>query len=266
VSEAALVLFWPAAFAYGEAALAYTGEVFRPGRPRRLAIWGVRLGWLAQTALLVAQAASTDGFPWASWAGSLNLFVWMCVGAYLVWGCRSSFALLGLGVMPLALVLFVLAWAAGGAGAERRSDFGNAFLAAHVGLVLAAFAGFTLAAALAGLYLWQERRLKRRATGVLRLRAPSLAALDRLTGRTIAVALPLLTAGIGIGFARLEAEGRGFDPVVALSLVAWVLYGAFLALRLELGWRGRRTAWLALAGFLVVIVLRLAVTPMGHFS
>jgi ABC-type uncharacterized transport system permease subunit len=265
VTEAALLLFWPAAFAYGEAAFAYAGEIVRPGRTRRLAIWGVRIGWLAQTALLLAQAASADGFPWGTWAGSLNLFVWMCVGTYLVWGCRSSFALLGLGVMPLALVLFVLAWAAGGAGAGRRSEFGDAFLAAHVGLVLAAFAGFTLAAALAGLYLWQERRLKRRAPGVLRLRAPSLAALDRLTARTIAVALPLLTVGIGIGFARLEAEGGGFDPVVALALVAWIIYGVLLALRFELGWRGRRTAWLALAGFLVVIVLRVAVTPVAHF-
>jgi ABC-type uncharacterized transport system permease subunit len=265
VTEAALVLFWPAAFAYGEAAVAYAGELVRPGRTRRLATWGVRIGWLAQTALLLAQAASADGFPWGTWAGSLNLFVWMCVGGYLVWGCRSSFALLGLGVMPLALILFVLAWAAGGAGAEARSEFGSAFLAAHVVLVLAAFAGFTLAAGLAGLYLWQERRLKRRASGVLRLRAPSLAALDRLTARTIAVALPFLTVGIGIGFVRLESEGRGFDPVIALALVAWVVYAAFLALRLELGWRGRRAAWLALTGFLVVIVLRVAVTPVAHF-
>jgi ABC-type uncharacterized transport system permease subunit len=265
VTEAAILLFWPAAFAYGEAAVAYVGELVRPGRARELAIWGVRIGWLAQTALLLAQAASADSFPWGTWAGSLNLFVWMCVGAYLVWGCRSSYALLGLGVMPLALVLFVLAWAAGGAGAGRRSEFGDAFLAAHVGLVLAAFAGFTLAAALAALYLWQERRLKRRAPGVLRLRAPSLAALDRLVARTIGVALPLLTVGIGIGFARLEAEGRGFDAVVVLALAAWVLYAALLAVRYELGWRGRRIAWLALAGFLVVIVLRVAVTPVAHF-
>ena len=131
MTEAAFVLFWPAALAYGEAALAYAGELVRPGRTRGLAIWGVRIGWLAQTALLLAQAASADGFPWGTWAGSLNLFVWMCVGVYLIWGCRSSFALLGLGVMPLALVLFVFAWAAGGAGAARRSEFGDAFLAAH---------------------------------------------------------------------------------------------------------------------------------------
>ena len=59
----------------------------------------------------------------------------------------------------------------------------------HVGLVLAAFAGFTLAAALAALYLWEERRLKRRAADILRLRLPPLASLERLARRTIAVSL-----------------------------------------------------------------------------
>ena len=82
------LLFWPALVAYGEAAFAYAGNVRRPGRAGRLATWGVRLGWLAQTALLAAQAARAEGFPWDTWAGSLNLFVWLVIAAYLVWGCR----------------------------------------------------------------------------------------------------------------------------------------------------------------------------------
>jgi len=265
VGEAALLLFWPALAGYAEAALAYAGDTLRPGRGARFAVWGVRLGWLAQTALLAAQAVRAEGFPWASWAGSLNLFVWLTVGAYLIWGCRASFRLLGLVVMPLALALFVLAWAAGGAGDARRSDFGDFFLAFHVGLVLAAFAGFTVAAALAGLYLWQERRLKRHAPDVLRLRAPALATLDTFTGRTIAVSLPALVVGIGIGFGRLEADGGGFDATMAATLLAGVLYAAYLVLRYEAGWRGRRSAYLALAGFLVVLVVRIGLTPVGHF-
>ena len=84
MGELAVILFWPAVAGYAEAAVAYAGDTLRPGRLVRWAIWGVRLGWLAQTALLVAQAAHADRFPWGSWAGSLNLFVWMCVGAYLI--------------------------------------------------------------------------------------------------------------------------------------------------------------------------------------
>jgi ABC-type uncharacterized transport system permease subunit len=255
------VLFWPALLAYGAAAGAYAANIRYPGLGR-LAIWGVRAGWIAQTALLGVQAYRADGFPWDTWAGSLNLFVWLVVGAYLVWGCRSPFRLLGLAVMPLAVALFVVAWAAGGAGSHTRSELGDVFLAFHVGFVLAAFAGFTLAAGLAGLYLWQERRLKRRAPDVLRQRAPSQEALDRLTARTVAVAVPALTLGLAVGVVRLALEGGGFDALMVVALAVWVAYVAFLFLRYEAGWRGRRTAYLALAGIVFVVA---ALVPVSHF-
>jgi hypothetical protein len=63
------LLVWPALLAYGEAAVAYAGGLRGPGRYGRLGIWGVRIGWLAQTALLVAQAATTTGSP-GTWAGA----------------------------------------------------------------------------------------------------------------------------------------------------------------------------------------------------
>jgi ABC-type uncharacterized transport system permease subunit len=249
-------LFWPALLGYGEAAVAYA-----TARTSRAATWGVRVGWLAQTALLVAQAARAEGFPWSSWAGSLNLFVWLVVGAYLIWGCRPRFRLLGLAVMPLAVALFVVARVGGGTGTGTRSGYGSVFLALHVGLVLAAFAGFTLAAGLAGLYLWQERRLKRRAPDILRLRLPPLASLERLAWRTILVSLPLLTVGLAIGIVRQQRHGGPFDALEGVSVLAWLAYGSFLALRPG----GRRAAYLALAGFALVIVARLALAG-SHFT
>ena len=259
------LLFWPVLLAYSEAAVAYAGNVRRPGLAGRLATWGVRVGWLVQTALLAVQASRSEGFPWATWAGSLNLFVWLVVSAYLIWGCRSGYRLLGLAVMPLATALLALARIGGGTGLGERSSYSNLFLVFHVGLVLAAFAGFTLAAALSVLYLWQERRLKARSPGVLRLRAPSLLTLETLAARTIAVALPALTLGIGAGFLRLRSDGGGIDALMAVTLVTWVVYATYLVLRYELGWRGRRAAYLALIGFVLVITVRLAL-PVTHFS
>jgi ABC-type uncharacterized transport system permease subunit len=259
------LLFWPALLAYGEAAVAYFGEARHPGRAGLAATWGVRIGWLVQTALLVAQATRADGFPWSSWAGSLNLFVWFVVGVYLIWGCRPRYRLLGLAVLPLAVVLFVLARVGGGTGVGERSHYSNLFLVLHVGLVLAAFAGFTLAAGLSALYLWQERRLKRRESSILRLRAPALAKLDQVTARTIAFALPALTVGIAVGIARLEDRGGGVDVLMAVTLLTWAVYGAYLGLRRFAGWRGRRAAYVVLAGFVLVAVVRLAL-PVTHFA
>src|SRR5215208_1835230 len=202
------VFFWPALVAYGEAAIAYTSPRFA-----RLGTWGVGLGWLAQTALLVVQAVRSDGFPWSTWAGSLNLFVWLVVGAYLIWGCRPRYRLLGLGVMPLAVALFV-------------------------------------AAALSGLYLWEERRLKSRAADILRLRLPSLVVLEQLTKRTVLVSLPLLTLGLGAGLVRRGEDGGDVDAAMAVAVLTWFVYGGYLALRPT----GRRAAYVALAGFALVIV------------
>jgi ABC-type uncharacterized transport system permease subunit len=248
------LLFWPALLAYGEAAVAYASS-----RTSNFATWGVRIGWLAQTALLAVQAAHADAFPWGSWSGSLNLFVWLVVGAYLIWGCRPRFRLLGLAVMPLAAALFAIARLGGGTRAAGHAHYSTLFLVVHVGLVLAAFAGFTLAAALAGLYLWEESRLKRRATNILRL--PPLASLERLTWRTIAFSLPLLTLGLAAGVVRLREDGGSLDALEGLTLGTWLLYGAFVVTRPT----GRRAAYLALGGFVLVIVARLALSA-GHFA
>jgi ABC-type uncharacterized transport system permease subunit len=259
------LLFWPALLLYGEAAVGYLGEVRRPGVAGRAATWGVRLGWLAQTALLAAQAARRDGFPWGTWAGSLNLFVWLVVSAYLIWGCRRSYRLLGLTVMPLAAVLLVVARAGGGTGTGGRSRYSTAFLVLHVGLVLVAFAGFTLAAGLSALFLWQERRLKRHAATVLRRPVPALATLDGLALRTVAWSLPALTLGIAVGVVRLVADRDHVDALVAVTGVTWLVWATYLGLRWRGGLAGRRAAYLALAGFVLVVVARLAL-PVAHFT
>ncbi|HUH14808.1 MAG TPA: cytochrome c biogenesis protein CcsA [Gaiellaceae bacterium] len=252
------LLVFPALLAYGEAAFAYAGELRGPGLAGRLATWGVRLGWLAQTALLVGQAVSAEGFPWGTWAGSLNLFVWLVVGAYLIWGCTPRYRLLGLVVMPLAAVLLALAWAGGGTAVVEGERSGPV-LAVHAALMLAGFAGLTLAAGMAALYLWQERRLKRHDRGVLKVRVPALGTLDRLAARTVVGSLVLLTLGIGFGAASFE---RGdFDAAMAVTIGIYAVYAALLVLRHE-GWSGRRAALLNLAGFALVAV----VLPITHFA
>jgi ABC-type uncharacterized transport system permease subunit len=248
------LLVWPALLAYGEAAVAYAGDARRPGSLGRLATWGVRIGWLAQTALLVVQAERADGFPWSTWAGSLNLFVWLVVGAYLIWGCSPRFRLLGLAVMPFAAGLLTLSYAAGGTASTTHTAWHDVLLVAHVALVLAAFAGFTVAAGLAALELWQERLLKRHRAGILRLRLPSVVTLDRLTVGTIAVSLGALTLGLVPGFARLAEHG--LDALMAGTLAAWLLYASMLYLRVRAG-RRAAAARLALVGLGAVLVLQL---------
>ena len=250
------LLFGSALVAYGEAAVALGAEARRPGLAGRLAIWGVRLGWLLQTALLAVQAARADGFPWADRAGALTLLSWLAVGAYLIWGCRPRYTLLGLGVMPLAAGLLALAYALG--GVDGDADGSTLLLAAHAALMLAAVAGFTLAGGLGVLYLLEVRRLKRREPRILRFRMPPLEALERLGARTVGVSLGVLALGIVVGALSLVVEGGGIDAVMVATLGAAAFYAGVLLSRP----RGRRAAALSVAGLLLV----LAVLPIVHFA
>ena len=216
------LLFWPALLGYGEAALAYTSP-----RYTRLGTWGVRIGWLAQTALLAVQAARADGFPWSSWAGSLNLFVWLVVGAYLIWGCRPRYRLLGLAVMPLAAVLFLAA-----AARRRHRRPASARTTANLFLDAPRRASCSRRSPASrsrrrspALYLLEERRLQRRSADILRLKLPSLVVLERLTLRTIAISLPLLTVGLAPGSSACASEGGSVDALMAATIVAWLVYG-----------------------------------------
>jgi HemX protein len=248
------LLVWPALLAYGEAAIAYAGNARSPGVLGRLATWGVRIGWLAQTALLVVQATGAGGFPWSTWAGSLNLFVWLVVSAYLIWGCSPRYRLLGLAVMPLAAAFLTVSYVAGGVDGVSSTAWGDIAIVLHVALILVSFAGFTVAGALAALELWQERVLKSHPAGLLRLRVPSLLVLDRLTITTVAVSLGALTAGIVPGLARLPE--RGPDVLIAGTIVLWTLGASVLYLRVRAG-RRELAAALALGGVGTVIVLQL---------
>ena len=140
----------------------------------------------------------------------------------------------------------------GGTSTGATSSLPNLFLVLHVGLVLAAFAGFTLAAALSALYLWQERRLKRREPGILRVRSrrSSIArrlAAGRSSSRCPRSARDRRRARAAALRRRQRRRADGGDPAHL---------GGLRGLRRApcgLEWRGRRAAYLALVGFALVV-------------
>jgi ABC-type transport system involved in cytochrome c biogenesis permease subunit len=46
----------------------------------------------------------------------------------------------------------------------------------------------------------------------------------------------------------------GWDPVEVWSLISWLLYGLAIHLRVTLGWKGRRMAWLMILLLSTVII------------
>jgi cytochrome c-type biogenesis protein CcsB len=91
---------------------------------------------------------------------------------------------------------------------------------------------------------------------------PSLAKLDIMTYRIVSVGLPLLTVGIitGAWWAK-EAWGAywQWDPKETAALVSWTVYAMYMHLHTRNSWRGLRSAWMSVLGFVSIMFCYLGV-------
>ncbi len=140
----------------------------------------------------------------------------------------------------------------------------------HIPFLLAAIVLFLAAATASFLFLVQERRIKTHDALAVSSRLPSLETLDKFIYRMIAISFPLLTLGLLLGghwavFTRKSYWGA--DPAETLSFLTWGLYAVYLMTRWWLGWRGRRSTYLALIGFSVILITLIVLpffSPLHH--
>jgi ABC-type transport system involved in cytochrome c biogenesis permease subunit len=63
-----------------------------------------------------------------------------------------------------------------------------------------------------------------------------------------------------------EAWGRywGWDAKETWALITWIVYMIYLHMRLIVGWRGRKAAYLSIVGFLMVIFTYVGVNYLSQ--
>ena len=90
--------------------------------------------------------------------------------------------------------------------------------------------------------------------------------LDNISYRIIGLGFPLLTIGIiSGGVWANEAWGSywSWDPKETWAFITWLVFAAYLHARITKGWQGRKPAYIAAAGFVVVWVCYLGVNLLG---
>jgi cytochrome c-type biogenesis protein CcsB len=91
---------------------------------------------------------------------------------------------------------------------------------------------------------------------------PSLAQLDVIVYRAVAIGLPLISIGIITG-AMWAKEAWGaywqWDPKETAALFSWIIYLAYMHLHTRHAWRGLRTNWVSVIGFVSIIFCYLGV-------
>ncbi len=217
----------------------------------------------ALVAFLVARGATAGSFPATNLVESLALFsilVAVCYLAFIGWAPSAdpSDRSLGAFVLPTAAALAVASAIALSVRRAHDEEFQAVFLALHAVSCFAAYAAFAFGSCAGVAYLVQERSLRLKKLGRLSQRLPSLSALDAWSYRAVALGFPLLTFGIATGSVwagRVWGSYWFWEPKLTLALLLWLLCAAIFHLRTIQRYQGRRTALLAIATAVMVLVV-----------
>lgn len=281
------VLMITALGSYVLAALALLAYFFT--REDGLRLFGAPLaiiGCVAQFAQLVARFELTGVWPLLNLYGSLSLFAAMAVAIYLGFAFRYKAWWAGGFVVGLAAIFLAygVTWNEG--TMPPVPSLQSYWAKIHVPLVVSSYAAFMVSFVFSCVYLFKyyasalrlahpglaqdDIGLARPGLAVATAGAsdsgsavgqwldtlPTLAQLDTIVYRAVAIGLPLISIGIITG-ALWAKESWGaywqWDPKETAALFSWIVYLAYMHLHTRNAWRGLRTNWVSVAGFLSIL-------------
>ncbi len=204
------------------------------------------IGFCGHTAALLLRTFSSGHAPFTNMYESLSFLSWAIVLALIIFGRTSRVPRLGPYLMLIVVGLVALASSPlmPKGATPLVPALQSYWLWLHVSVTLLGEAFFAVAFVASLLYLAADTEEKK-------------ARLDALAYRAVAVGFPLFTLG-GLIFGMVwayRAWGRywAWDPKEVWSLITWFVFALYLHTRIVMGWKGKRSAWIAIAGFLAAL-------------
>jgi cytochrome c-type biogenesis protein CcsB len=231
----------------------------RVGRWVAAAVALTCVGLAAHTTGVVLRGLSVHRLPWGDMYEFVTALTCVAVAFFLAVMIRYRAYYLGLFVMIAVVLVLGLAetviYTPAGPLVPALQSY---WLAIHVTAMTLATGVFFVAAVIGVTYLFVDRRARRVAAGRpasadgILARLPGPEALDRLAYRTVVFGFPIWTFGVMAGAIWADKAWGSYwswDPTETWAFITWVVYACFLHARATAGWRGRRAAYIQLAGF-----------------
>lgn len=216
-------------------------------------------GTAVLTLLLLVLAIRQGGLHSISRTEALFVAAWvLAIGAGLI-DLRVRRPILLIVTAPTMAILLVFGLLLTLRAIDPNSESLHPGVIAHILLAVIGLAAFTFAAGVGAYYLWQIRQLKRSPTLAISGKMPPLEVLDRLNFGAVSFGFPFLALSVLGVWLFSSRAGRlpdtwFRDPTVLVTLGGLLVYLALFLARGMFGWRGRRIAWLTVAGFVVIVV------------
>ncbi|MEZ0338242.1 MAG: c-type cytochrome biogenesis protein CcsB [Aquificaceae bacterium] len=255
--------FWykSATLAYALSSIIYLSTVLLRDRTiQRLASFSLFLGLMLNLAGMVRRTIQTYELgvphpPWSNLFEALTFWSFLVGFIYLFLEKKYHIRLLGAIVVPVVFSLSAFAiFYASKEIVPLMPALRSYWLYLHVVTAFIGYAGFTVGFGGAVLYLLKDK--------FPNMPLPSKEVLDEITYKSIVIVFPIWTASIILGAAWANEAWGGYwswDPKEVWALIVWLFFGAYLHARQMLGWKGKRTAWMVVFGFITVLICFFAV-------
>jgi ABC-type transport system involved in cytochrome c biogenesis permease subunit len=228
---------------------------------------------LAHTFVIGMQTVEVGHLPVAGTTSAISTFVWLLALSYLYTEMTTDERAMGVFILPLLVVLQAIPALRPGVE-DRAPVLQSPLFGLHVWSLLFAYASFALACVIGITYVLLFKEIKAKHLGFFYTRLPSLQVLDRMNQRAIVIGWAFLTIGMIVGViwaAQAQAYASPdprvqnmtvHDPKIFVALVCWIVYSFELFAARQIGWGGRRAAYLSALGFAIVL---LNFVPISYF-
>lgn len=230
-----------------------------PGRSRslRIAMALTLIGFLLHAAGVVLRGLAAGYAPWSNMYGFAITATALIVGVFLGVQFWQDVRYLGAYIVGFSLAFLGLAtvnfYVEVG---PQPPPLQSAWLVIHVFVAILATSFFAIGAGLSVVQLLQSRRESGLSSARYLSTVPSAVTLENLAYRVILVGFIFWTFTLIAGAVWAErAWGRywGWDTKEVWTFIIWTIFAGYIHARATRGWRGSRSAWLALIGFTAVI-------------
>ncbi|MEO5920766.1 MAG: c-type cytochrome biogenesis protein CcsB [Pseudolysinimonas sp.] len=227
-------------------------------RYQRVAFVLTVLAWIIHVGAVALRAIAAGRVPWANLFEFTMTATAIIVGVFVLVQVWRDLRFLGAYVTGIVVLLASLATANFYVDVSPLPPpLQSAWLGIHVLVAMLATGFFAIGGGLSIVQLLQARREAGKAEGLRMLRAfPGSEALEVIANRLIIVGFALWTFTLIAGAIWAErAWGRywGWDTKEVWTFIIWVVFAGYVHARATRGWRGSRSAWLAIVGFGAVI-------------
>jgi len=219
--------------------------------------------WLAHGGAVIQRGVAMGAFPLTNLGEYLLMLGWVVMTLNLaLWFAGRVYAA-GLVLPPLAGLACFAAMPLLATSVARPAPRRGGWFLIHTAISTLGMATLCVALAMSLIYISKDRALKSGTTLRLLKRLPSLETCDQIGFRSLWIGFTLLTVGICTGLVMNETIYNRFWILgfkQTLPLAAWAIFAVVLVARLKLGVRGRKSAYMTIAGVMLALLTVIGMT------